>query len=95
MTRIKSIWRTGNLVLITLVGWLVAHGVALAQRGAAGAAETPTPGGGPSSYMLPYMITVVFIGLGIFVICRPTHRRDRARPEEYTSIIDDGTLSED
>jgi Na+/proline symporter len=95
MMRVKSIWRTGKLAVVAMIGWLFLHGVALAQKGLPGPGQEATTGGGNSSYVLPYTIVTLFVALGIFVVCRPTRRRDRARPEEYTSIIDDGTLSED
>ena len=92
MMCVKSIWRTGKLVFFALVGWLAIHGAALAQKGMDQTAAKP---GDSSSYVLPYAIVLLFVGLGMFFVCRPVHRRDRARPEEYTSIIDDGTLSDD
>jgi hypothetical protein len=92
MMCVKSIWRTGSLLFAALVGWLAIHGTALAQKGVG---EPPPTPGGSSSYVLPYTIVILFVGLGMFFVCRPVHRRDRARPEEYVSVIDDGTMNKE
>jgi hypothetical protein len=92
MRRLKSIWRKGTLALATLIGWLAVYGVAWAQRSAP---VEEVEKGGATSYVLPYVIVLVFVGLGIFVVCRPARRRERARPEEYQSLIKDGTLEDD
>ena len=91
MMRVNSIWRTGSLLSAALVGWLAIHGTALAEKSFGEPAPTP---GGVSSYVLPYTIVILFVGLGVFFVCRPVHRRDRARPEEYVSVIDDGTMDD-
>jgi hypothetical protein len=95
MMCVKSIWRTAKPVVFALIGWLALYGAALADKGLPGAQAAAATPGDSSSYVLPYAIVLVFVGLGVFVVCRPVHRRDRARPEEYTSLIDDGTMGDD
>jgi len=83
MTHLKTMWPSG---VIALACWLTLHGTAWAQK--------PTPeaeGGGATSFLLPYFMVILFVGLGVFLVCRPSQRRDRARPEDYTSLHPDGT----
>ncbi len=86
MTRWKSMWRSGA---IALAWWLTLPGYALAQKVVPGS-EAAEPGGA-MSYLLPYFLVILSVGLGVFLVCRPSHRRDRARPEDYTSLHPDGT----
>ena len=59
--------------------WLIAATQALAADSAA-----PKPAeGGMSDYMLSYMIVIAGIVLGLLVVARSSHRRDRDRPAGY------------
>ena len=91
MRRLKSIWRKGASALAVLACWLAIYGTALAQRSVPVEESTK---GDATSWLLPYAVVLLFVGLGVFVVCRPTRRRERARPEEYQSVIKDGTLEE-
>lgn len=77
MSYLQAVRRGGTIAFLTIGGWLVAHGTTLAQ----GAAKPPENDGG--SYVLSYALVLLGIGLGLLLVCRPSHRRDRARPEVY------------
>jgi hypothetical protein len=96
MMGLKSTRRRGTLGLAALVVWLVLHGAASAQimagkDGQAGAGQA-RPASGSSSQSGSYVFPYVFVGLGIagglYVVCRSSFRRDRARPEEYVALLD-------
>jgi hypothetical protein len=65
------------MTCLTLSGWLAAQGAALAQE----AAKQPENAGG--SYVFSYALVILGVGLGLLLVCRPSHRRDRAKPEVY------------
>jgi hypothetical protein len=96
MRCLKWIWREGKLAFATLAVWWGLHGAAVAQVGKDGQGGPPKPvggggGGNSAAYTLPYFLVALAIGLGIYVLCRPSHRRERARPEEYTGLGDVAT----
>ena len=37
-----------------------------------------------SAWVLPYLLVVMFIGLGLLGVLRTSRRRDRAKPEAYS-----------
>lgn len=63
--------------LLSAASWLALDAAALAQ------AQQPSaePQGG--SYVLSYFLVLLAVGLGLLVVCRASHRRDRAKPEQY------------
>jgi hypothetical protein len=77
MRCLQLVWQWGRLALCTMTGWLAVHGTALAEQ----AAKTKEGEGG--SYVLPYALVILGVGLGLLLVCRSSHRRDRARPEQY------------
>jgi hypothetical protein len=79
MKCLQQIWWGGKLALFTVGGWLVAQGTVLAQQPKKAEAE-----GG--AYVGSYAIVILAIAVGIFSVCRPAGRRDRARPEVYEEI---------
>lgn len=80
MTHLQLLWRGGRLVFFTMAGWLAVHGTALAEV----PAKKDDTGGG--SYVLPYMLVLLGIGLGLLCVCRSSGRRDRAKPEQYEEV---------
>lgn len=78
MGNLRSIWRGVRLVCFVLAGWLALHATALAQ---AQQQKKEEPAGG--GYVLSYMLVILCIGLGMLFVCRSSHRRERARPENY------------
>lgn len=77
MTCMRRVWRGGKLAFFVLSGWLAMHGAALAQ------AANEKKDSGSGSYVASYAIVLLGVGLGLLLVCRATHRRDRARPENY------------
>lgn len=63
--------------------WTALFGLALAQAPSGGDTTSSTdPGGGPQ-YVGPYFIVILGVGLGLFILCNPSRRRERAKPEQY------------
>jgi|WetSurMetagenome_2_1015567.scaffolds.fasta_scaffold1105986_1 hypothetical protein len=81
MKCLRLAWWGGKLALFAVGSWLAAHGTALAQQPPEKPAEAP---GG--SYVASYAIVILAIALGLLVVCRPSRRRDRAKPEVYDEI---------
>lgn len=38
---------------------------------------------GGGDYVFPYFLVAVAIGSGVAVVCSPSRRRDKAKPDEY------------
>ncbi len=74
----KTVLVKARIAALAMVGWLAVHGTALAQ---AGIAKKEDNGGG--SYVLPYAIVLLGVGLGMLFVCRSSNRRERAKPEQY------------
>jgi hypothetical protein len=79
MKYVKLLWREARNAAFVLAGWLAVHGTALAAL----QQEEKKAEGGGGSYVLPYALVILGIALGLLVVCRPSHRRDRAKPEQY------------
>jgi hypothetical protein len=82
MTALRSIWRTLTAALLTAAYWLAVQGTALA------AAKKPEPeeqstGSGGAGWTISYALLILFVALGVFVVLKPSRRRDRANPEQY------------
>jgi hypothetical protein len=77
MKCLQLVWQGGKLALLTMAGWLAVHGTALAQPQQQ---KTET---GVGSYVMSYALVILAIALGMLALCRPSRRRDRARPEQY------------
>ena len=78
MKRLRSVGRNCRLVLSMAAGWLALSGTALAQFPQK--QQAPPESG---SYVLSYFLVLLSVGLALVVVCRSSHRRDRARPEQY------------
>ncbi len=78
MCGLKRICRNGKLALLTVAGWSAVHATAFAQD------TTGTEGSG--TYVPSYAIVLLCVGLGMLLICRSSHRRERARPEQFENL---------
>jgi hypothetical protein len=69
-----------RIVLLAQAGavWVGLFNLAWAQEEAA---ESKASGG--AAYVAPYALVILAVGLAIFVVCNPSRRRERARPEDY------------
>lgn len=86
MNRMEHFRRVVDRLFFALMAGAVGclcRGVALGQEAVGGGSESS--GGGASLYVVPYVVVIVFIGLGLFVICIPSRRRDRPKDLEWRS----------
>ncbi|GEM_PF-2921596 len=72
-------WRAGFLLVVIL--FLPAS--AYAQESAA----PQSSGGGVQMYVLPYILVLLCIGLGTFMVCTPSRRRERPKMLEWKSAL--------
>jgi hypothetical protein len=79
MRYLQAALQGGKIAFLTIGGWLVAHGTTLAQ----GVAKANPPKSDSNSYVFSYSIVLFGVAVGLILVCRPSHRRDRARPEVY------------
>lgn len=77
MRSLRLAWQGGKLAVCTVMCWLAVYGAALAQP----PEKKVDPNGG--SYVVSYSLVLVGVGLGMLVVFRASHRRDRAKPEVY------------
>jgi len=80
MKHLRAIWQAGKLAIFTAAGWLATEGAVWAQQ--------PKQGGDAEggSYVASYSLVILAVALGVFLVCRPAGRRDRAKPEVYDEI---------
>jgi hypothetical protein len=79
MAAVRRFWRLGRTAVLATVGWLAFCGVAVAQ-------PKPAPVGpsiNSSVYVMAYGLVIFGVGLGMLLVCRPSSRRERVRPEQY------------
>jgi hypothetical protein len=70
-------------IFTCILMWLFMEGAVLAQGVPS---EEAKPAGIPGSiWVLPYILVLLCIGLGIFVVCTPSRRRDRPKALEWKS----------
>ncbi|MCS7303991.1 MAG: hypothetical protein NZ602_02640 [Thermoguttaceae bacterium] len=67
------------LLFLGVITWLIIQNWSWAQ--------SPAPGedgsGGRNLYLASYFIVLLGIFLGLVVVCNPSRRRDRPKPEAY------------
>lgn len=85
MNRIYLIGRRIFSLALLAAFWLGMQSVLLAAP-----AKPPAPSGGESSqsWVGPYALLLMAVGLGMLVVCRSTRRSDRAKPKEYQSLTE-------
>ena len=79
MTFAKSIYRTLTMFAMTAACWWILYGEALAR----GKKEEEPPKA-TGSWAMAYGLVILGVVLGMLVVCRPSRRRDRSKPEDYT-----------
>ena len=84
MNRVDFIWRKVKLIAMAAAMWTAVHGQVLAAPGQR-PGDDSTQGGG-QSWVFPYFVVLMGVGLGMLVVCRSSRRAERARPEEYKSL---------
>ena len=47
-----------------------------------------TSGENHQSWVAPYALVMLAVGLGMLFVCRSSRRSDRAKPKEYQSVTD-------
>lgn len=81
MKHLQSFLRAARRVLPALIYGLAVQGTAFA-RPPQPKQPASNPGG---SYVFSYAIVLLAVAVGLMLAFRPSHRRDRARPEQYDS----------
>ena len=82
MNDLRAIYRTLRTLAAATVCWLAVHGTVLAQ-----AKAKEESGETEGSWVMAYFLVLLFIGLGMLVVCRSSRRRDRAKPESYSGGV--------
>ena len=77
MRRVCYITRWWLLGVLGVACWLALESWSWAQPSA------PQEGGGRNLYLASYFIVLLGIFLGLVVVCNPSRRRDRPKPEAY------------
>jgi hypothetical protein len=92
MNRFSTLLRRLIVPALAIAAWIAVYGLAFAQEAESEAASGGGGGGGAQSYVVPYTIVLLCIGLGVYLICRPARRRERPKGEQYeaSSLIDFG-----
>ena len=81
MRRILHIFRLrATWLVLALTVWLVQSHLLWAQEGQEQAASKASGG---AAYVAPYALVILCVALGVFVVCNPTRRRERAKVEDY------------
>jgi hypothetical protein len=83
MKRIESLWRKLTVVTMALAFWLAMYGHVLAAKKEKLAEKTE---GSSQSWVFPYFVVMMAIGLGMLVVCRSSRRTERAKPKGYESL---------
>ena len=85
MNRLYLIWQKVKNLALFLAFWLAMQAEILAAP-----AKKAVAAGGESSqsWVAPYALAMLAIGLGMLVVCRSSRRSDRAKPKEYQSLTD-------
>ena len=82
MRYLRWVARWARIAPLTLTGWLIIHGVAVAQGAKTNAdAEQQINSG---TYVFAYFVVILATALGVLAVCLSGRRRDRVRPEQYT-----------
>ncbi len=90
MKRLNLIWLRLIWQRLTIVALFLAFSFAMhADVWAAKLKKTvATSGENSQSWVAPYALVMLAIGLGMLFVCRSSRRSDRAKPQEYQSVTD-------
>ncbi|MBN2291020.1 MAG: hypothetical protein JXM70_01265 [Pirellulales bacterium] len=83
MKRLYLIWQRLTTLALFATFWLGMHADALAAKLPKKEASS---GEGSQSWVAPYALVMLAIGLGMLFVCRSSRRSDRAKPQEYHSV---------
>jgi hypothetical protein len=79
MSRFRTLVRSLFCLVSVWAAWLAVAVQAWAQQTGGGGGEDR----GAKPWVLPYALVLLGVGLGMLLICRPSKRRERAKPEQY------------
>jgi hypothetical protein len=82
MSFLRKIWWATRVAFFTLVGWLAVQGVALAA--APKQPQSNVPEIKSNVYVAAYIVVLIGVASGMLFVCRPSNRRDRAKPEQFS-----------
>ena len=82
MNRLQSLWQMLKYLALSAFCCLALYGTVLAQK--AGEAKKESQG----AWTLPYFLAIMGVVLGMLILCRPSRRRERAKPEDYEDVAD-------
>lgn len=85
MKRLNLIWQRLTTLVLFLAFTFAMHAEAWAK---VLPKSTPTSGENSQSWVAPYALVMLAIGLGMLVVCRSSRRSDRAKPKEYQSLTE-------
>ena len=85
MNRMHSIWRTVKVLGLAAAVWVAVHGHALAGPGPK-VPQAPTSGESSHSWVFPYFLVIMGIGVGMIMVCRSSRRSERAKPKQYEGV---------
>ena len=80
MNRLKRLWHSARLFVSVAVVWVGLYGLALAQ---ASDADKKGPDTSAPPYVGPYFVVILCLALGLMVVCNPSRRREKAKPDQY------------
>jgi hypothetical protein len=83
MKRNESIWRKFKVVAMAVAFWLAMYGHVFAAKKAKVVEKTE---GSSQSWVFPYFVVMMAVGLGMLVVCRSSRRAERAKPKQYESL---------
>ena len=83
MKSLRLLWRGGRLALFAIIGVLAMQAPVLAPNYDPEAARAPKVKKQEGDFVVSYALVMAGIALGLLAVCRPSPRRDRARPEQY------------
>lgn len=82
MKRIESLWRKLKLVTVAAALWLAMYGHLFAAKQKA----VEKPSESSQTWVFPYFVVLMAVGLGMLVVCRSSRRTERAKPKGYESL---------
>ena len=83
MNRLKLIFQKVKNTALFLVFWCAIQAEIFAAPAKKAAAEGQSSS---QSWVAPYALVLMAIGLGMLVVCRTSNRAERAKPKEYQSL---------
>ncbi len=77
-SHLRTLWSRFAFTIAVVAIW-IANNVAWAQE----AAESSNKASGGAAYVAPYALAILCVGVGVAIVCNPSHRRERAKAEDY------------